>query len=57
MSKTILYYLFYKICHPEAPEGLIVFKKRVLRRIFDPKREGTGVERNLYNEELHNLFG
>jgi hypothetical protein len=30
-----------------------VFEKRVLRRIFGPKRDkGT---RKLYNEELHNL--
>jgi hypothetical protein len=33
-----------------------VFKSRVLRRIFGPKRdEVTGDWRELYNEELHNL--
>jgi hypothetical protein len=33
-----------------------VFENRVLRRIFDPKRdEVTGGWRELYNEELHNL--
>jgi hypothetical protein len=35
---------------------LRVFEKRVLRRIFDPKRdEVTGDSRKLHNEELHNL--
>jgi hypothetical protein len=34
-----------------------VFEKRVLRRIFGPKRdEVTGGWRKLHNEELHNLF-
>jgi hypothetical protein len=34
-----------------------VFEKRVLRRIFGPKRdEVTGVWRKLHNEELHNLY-
>jgi hypothetical protein len=33
-----------------------VFESRMLRRIFDPKRdEVTGDWRKLYNEELHNL--
>jgi hypothetical protein len=36
---------------------LRVFGKRVLRRIFGPKRdEVTGGWRNLYNKELHNLY-
>jgi hypothetical protein len=36
---------------------LRVFENRVLRRIFGPKRDGvTGGCRNLYNEELHNLY-
>jgi hypothetical protein len=36
---------------------LRVFKNRVLRRIFEPKRdEVTGEWRKLYNEELHNLY-
>jgi hypothetical protein len=36
---------------------LRVFEKRVLRRIFGPKRdEVTGVWRELHNEELHNLY-
>jgi hypothetical protein len=35
---------------------LKVFEKRVLRRIFGPKREEvTGDWRQLHNEELHNL--
>jgi hypothetical protein len=35
---------------------LRVFQKRVLRRIFEPKRdEVTGSWRKLHNEELHNL--
>jgi hypothetical protein len=34
-----------------------VFEKRVLRRIFGPKRdEVTGDWRKLHNEELHNLY-
>jgi hypothetical protein len=34
-----------------------VFKNRVLRRIFGPKRdEVTGGWRKLRNEELHNLY-
>jgi hypothetical protein len=34
-----------------------VFEKRVLRRIFGPKRdEVTGGWRKLHNEELHNLY-
>jgi hypothetical protein len=37
--------------------GLKVFEKRVLRRIFGPKRdEVTEGWRNLHNEELHNLY-
>jgi hypothetical protein len=35
---------------------LRVFEKRVLRRIFGPKRvEVKGVWRTLHNEELHNF--
>jgi hypothetical protein len=34
-----------------------VFEKRVLRKIFGPKRDGvTGGRRKLHNEELHNLY-
>jgi hypothetical protein len=34
-----------------------VFENRVLRRIFEPKRdEETGGWRKLHNEELHNLY-
>jgi hypothetical protein len=36
---------------------LRVFEKRVLRRIFGPKRdEVRGEWRNLYNEELNDLY-
>ena len=36
---------------------LRVFERRVLRRIFGPKREeGTGEWRRLHNEELHDLY-
>jgi hypothetical protein len=36
---------------------LKVLEKRVLRRIFGPKREEvTGGWRKLHNEELHNLY-
>jgi hypothetical protein len=35
----------------------MVFQKRVLRRIFGPKRHGVrGGWRKLHNEELHNLY-
>jgi hypothetical protein len=34
-----------------------VFENGVLRRIFEPKRDGvTGGWRKLHNEELHNLY-
>jgi hypothetical protein len=36
---------------------LKAFENRVLRRIFEPKRDGvTGGWRKLHNEELHNLY-
>jgi hypothetical protein len=36
---------------------LRVFEKRVLRRMFGPKRDGvTGGWRELHNEELHDLY-
>jgi hypothetical protein len=36
---------------------LRVFKNRVLRRIFEPKRdEVTGEWRKLHNKELYNLY-
>jgi hypothetical protein len=36
---------------------LMVFKNRVLRRIFGPKRDvGIGGWRKLHIEELHNLY-
>jgi hypothetical protein len=36
---------------------LRIFKKRVLRRIFGPKRDKVaGGWRKLHNEELHNLY-
>jgi hypothetical protein len=35
---------------------LRVFENRVLRKIFEPKREEKGSWRKLHNDELHNLF-
>jgi hypothetical protein len=35
---------------------LRVFENRVLRRIFGPKREVTGVWRKLHNQEVHDLY-
>jgi len=36
---------------------LRVYKNRVLKRIYGPKREeAVGGWRRLYNEELHNLY-
>jgi hypothetical protein len=38
-------------------DRLRVFKNRVLRRIFGPKRdEVTGGWRKLHNKELHSLY-
>ena len=35
---------------------LRVFEKRILRRIFGPKRDENGGWRRLHNEELHSLY-
>jgi hypothetical protein len=35
---------------------LRVFENRVLRRIFEPKREEDGSWRKLHNDELHSLY-
>jgi hypothetical protein len=35
---------------------LRVFKNRVLRRMFGPKREVDGSRRKLHTDELHNLY-
>jgi hypothetical protein len=35
---------------------LRVFEKRVLRRIFGPKRVEDGSWREVHNDELHNLY-
>ena len=43
--------------HMRGKRSLRVFGKRVLRRIFGPKRdEVTGGWRKLHNEELNNLY-
>ena len=35
-----------------------VFEKKILKKIFSPKREEqTGEWRKLYNLELHNVYG
>ena len=36
--------------------SLRVFKNRILRRIFGPKRDENGEWRRLHNEELHGLY-
>ena len=33
-----------------------VFKNRILRRIFGPKRDGNGKWRRLHNEELNSFY-
>jgi hypothetical protein len=34
-----------------------IYQKKILRRISGPKRDAeTGVQKKLYNEELHHLF-
>jgi hypothetical protein len=35
---------------------LRVFEKRVLRKIYGPKREEDGSCRKLHNDELHNMY-
>jgi hypothetical protein len=35
---------------------LRIFEKRVLRRVFGPKREVDGSWRKLHNDELHSLY-
>ena len=35
---------------------LRVFENRILRRIFEPKRDENGEWRRLHNEELHSLY-
>ena len=35
---------------------LRVFENRILRRVFEPKRDGNGEWRRLHNEELHSLY-
>jgi hypothetical protein len=37
-------------------QRLRVFKNRVLRMIFGPKREEDGSCRKLHNDELHSLY-
>jgi hypothetical protein len=37
-------------------DRLKVSEKRVLRKIFGPKREEDGSWRKLYNDELHSLY-
>jgi hypothetical protein len=45
-----------KVCLLREEHILRVFDKRMLRRIFGPKREEVaGGWRKLHNEELHNL--
>ena len=35
---------------------LRVFENRILRRIFEPKRDANGEWRTLHNEKLHSLY-
>ena len=35
---------------------LRVFENRILRRLFEPKRDANGQWRMLHNEELHSLY-
>jgi hypothetical protein len=54
---VVLYY--YEVWYLTLREEhrLRVYEKRVLRRIFGPKRaELTGGWRTLHNEEVHNLY-
>jgi hypothetical protein len=41
----------------EGGTGLTVFEKKVLRRVFGPKRDnGTGEWRKLHNEEISDVY-
>jgi Leu/Phe-tRNA-protein transferase len=45
------------VCHIEEGHRLRVFKNRVLRKVFVPKRdEVIGKLRRLHNEELYDLY-
>ena len=45
------------VCHFEEGHRLRVFKNRVLRKVFGPKRdEVMGKLRRLYNEELYDIY-
>jgi len=45
------------VCHIEEGHRLRVFKNRVLRKVFVPKRdEVIGKLRILHNEELYDLY-
>ena len=35
---------------------LRLFENRILRRLFEPKRDENGEWRRLHNEELHSLY-
>jgi hypothetical protein len=49
-------YVWY-VSHTKGKHRLKVFEKRMLRRIFGPRREKVaGGWRRLHNEELHNLY-
>jgi hypothetical protein len=60
--RTIILYVVLYGCETwsltlREEHKLRVFEKRVLRRIFGPKRdEVTGGWTKLHNEELHNLY-
>ena len=48
--------LYFEVCSAYLKSRPRVFKNRVLRRIFEPRRdEVTGEWRNLHNEELNDL--
>jgi hypothetical protein len=44
------------VCHFEGEHRLGVFKNRVLRKIFVPKREEDGSWRKLHDGELGSLY-
>jgi hypothetical protein len=54
---TVLYGCETKSLIPRDLNKFRVFKNRVLRRIFGPKREEVaGDWKRLHNKELHNLY-
>ena len=56
MSPVVLYGYETWSLKLREESRLRVFEKRILRRIFEPKRDENGEWSRLHNEELHSLY-